>query len=132
MRPGREGTPETSERLPDAPVVTSRVLHTATILPLFTPLFLNSVLRLRVGWFGASCYDAPVYCEGKDRLFAEYNRCASEWANAVQVLNCEAGTGQGDFERLRGLVDDARAATERAKAAYMDHVAVHRCSWFVL
>jgi len=73
-----------------------------------------------------------VYCGGKDRLFAEYNRCASEWANAVQVRNGEAARGLGDFERLLGLVDDARAATERAKAAYMEHVAVHRCSWFVL
>ena len=73
-----------------------------------------------------------MYCEGKDRLFAEYNRCASEWAHAVKVLNGEAGTGKGDFERLLGLVDDARAATEGTKAAYMEHVAVHRCSWFVL
>jgi hypothetical protein len=73
-----------------------------------------------------------VYCEGKHRLFAEYNRYASEWANAVKVLNGEAGKSQGDFERLLGLVGDARAASERAKAAYMEHVAVHRCSWFVL
>jgi hypothetical protein len=66
-------------------------------------------------------------CVEKDRLFAEYNRCVAVWSQAVRSLSDHAGTHTPDFLILLSQVDDARAATQRAKAACAKHTAEHGC-----
>jgi hypothetical protein len=66
-------------------------------------------------------------CAEKDRLFAAYNRCVAVWSQAVQSLSDHAGTQSSDFLILLSQVDDARAATQRAKAACAKHTVEHGC-----
>jgi hypothetical protein len=65
-------------------------------------------------------------CEEKDRLLDEYNQAVTKWAQAVQGLS-GAGTSQSAYLELLSRVDDARANTHRAKAAFTQHVAKHHC-----
>jgi hypothetical protein len=65
-------------------------------------------------------------CTEKDRLLEAYNHGVTEWAKAVQNLQ-DAGLGQSRYLELLSLVDDARARTQRAKAAQAKHVAEHGC-----
>jgi hypothetical protein len=65
-------------------------------------------------------------CNQKDRLLDEYNRGVTEWMRAVENLK-DAGMGQSRYLELLSLVDEARAKTQRAKAAQAKHVAEHGC-----
>ena len=65
-------------------------------------------------------------CKDKDRLLEEYNRGVTEWSKAVENLK-DAGMGQSRYLELLSLVDEARAKTQRAKAAHAKHVTEHGC-----
>jgi hypothetical protein len=65
-------------------------------------------------------------CKEKDRLLEAYNRGVTEWAQAVESLK-DAGMGQTRYLELLSLVDEARAKTQRAKAAQATHVTEHGC-----
>jgi hypothetical protein len=65
-------------------------------------------------------------CKEKDRLLEAYNHGVTEWAKAVQNLK-DAGMGQSRYLELLSLVDEARAQTNRAKAAQAKHVTEHGC-----
>jgi hypothetical protein len=65
-------------------------------------------------------------CSEKDRLHEAYNRGVTEWALAVENLK-DAGMGQTRYLELLSLVDEARAKTQRAKAAQAKHVTEHGC-----
>jgi hypothetical protein len=64
------------------------------------------------------------HCADKSRLLAEYNRSVTEWSHAVRSLSHNAGN---EFTALLSKVDEARAKTHRAKAAYAAHIAEHGC-----
>jgi hypothetical protein len=66
-------------------------------------------------------------CKEKDRLIEEYHRCITEWSKAVENLK-DAGMGQSRYLELLSLVDEARAKTQRTKAAQAKHVTEHGCS----
>ena len=65
-------------------------------------------------------------CDEKDRLLDEYNQAVTKWAQAVQGLS-DAGMSQSVYLDLLSRVDEARANTNRAKAACARHVAEHGC-----
>jgi hypothetical protein len=65
------------------------------------------------------------HCADKGRLLTEYNRGVTEWAKAVRQLS--DSPGNEDFAILLRKVDQARAKTQRAKTAYVAHVAEHGC-----
>jgi hypothetical protein len=67
------------------------------------------------------------HCADKGRLLVEYNRDVTEWSKAVKRLGSHAGTRDSDFLVLLSMVDEARAKTQRAKAAYAAHTAAHGC-----
>jgi hypothetical protein len=66
-------------------------------------------------------------CKDTDRLLAEYNQGVQEWSQAVQRLSEQAGAGHGAYLIFFSQVDEARAKTQRAKAAYATHVEEHGC-----
>jgi hypothetical protein len=66
-------------------------------------------------------------CKDKDRLLFEHNRRVQEWSRAVQRLGEQAGASLGNYTRFLSEVDEARAKTQRAKAAYATHVEEHGC-----
>ena len=64
------------------------------------------------------------YCIHKNRLLTDYNQGVIEWSQAVRSLSDNAGN---EFTALLSKVDEARAKTHRAKAAYAAHIAEHGC-----
>jgi hypothetical protein len=66
-------------------------------------------------------------CKDKDRLLFEYNRRVQEWSQAVQRLSERAGAGHSAYLIFLSNVDEARAKTQLAKAAYAKHVEEHSC-----
>jgi hypothetical protein len=65
-------------------------------------------------------------CKEKGHLLEEYNRSVTEWAKAVDNLK-DAGMGQSRYLELLSVVDEARARTQRAKAAQAKHATEHGC-----
>jgi len=66
-------------------------------------------------------------CTDKDRLFTEYNRHVREWSKAVQRLGDQVGMGHDEYLLLLDRVNEARATTQRARDAYVKHIADHAC-----
>jgi hypothetical protein len=64
-------------------------------------------------------------CADKSRLFAAYNRDVIEWSKAVRSLSDHAGSAEFALRLLK--VDEARAKTQQAKAAYDAHLSEHAC-----
>jgi hypothetical protein len=68
-----------------------------------------------------------LVCKDKDRLLFEYNRRVQEWSQAVQRLSEQAGANHSAYLIFLSKVDEARAKTQLAKAAYAAHVEEHSC-----
>jgi hypothetical protein len=66
-------------------------------------------------------------CKDKDRLLFEYNRRVQEWSQAVQRLSEQAGASHTGYLIFLSKVDEGRAKTQLAKAAYATHVEEHSC-----
>ena len=60
-------------------------------------------------------------------MLFEYNRRVQEWSLAVQHLGEQAGAGHRAYLALLSKVDEARAKTQLAKAAYETHAEEHGC-----
>ena len=86
----------------------------------------QSCSRAAVGGFQLllSC---ALDCKDKDRLLFEYNRRVQESSQAAQRLSEQAGASHSGYLILLSRVDEARAKTQRAKAAYATHVEEHGC-----
>jgi hypothetical protein len=74
-----------------------------------------------------SRYDALLDCTDRDRLFTEYNRHVQESSKAVQHLGDQVGMGHDEYLPLLDRVNEARAITQRARDAYVKHIANHDC-----
>jgi hypothetical protein len=70
----------------------------------------------------------PVLCEAKDRLLHEYNRAVVEFSRVVTGLADVAGTSKTEDYRILGLEKDrSRARLQKARDAFVRHLAEHGC-----
>jgi hypothetical protein len=67
-------------------------------------------------------------CAEKSRLLEQYQEATAKFSAAVRQLQKKIGTSSKDeYDRLQRASDEMRVASERARLALEQHVALHRC-----
>jgi hypothetical protein len=67
-------------------------------------------------------------CEEKQRLRILYDAASKAYATAVNnVLVVRGKTTQQEYDRVRGLADEARIARSAARQALRHHIDEHGC-----
>jgi hypothetical protein len=67
-------------------------------------------------------------CDEKARLVEEHHRAALAYSRALRALNHERKiSSAADYQRLRKIVDEEAANSERVRLSLQRHQAEHGC-----
>ena len=66
-------------------------------------------------------------CDERTRLAQEWQAATAAFAEAVAQLRLNINAPMAEFERARGIAEEARAQAEQARLALKEHTAIHGC-----
>lgn len=67
-------------------------------------------------------------CEEKRRLLVAYEAATQAYFRAMNDLRAKMGTSpKAEYERLFKATEGARAQSEMARTALLDHIGGHKC-----